>query len=138
MPPTVQNLETDQFNRTTFAIDLDGAKQFDPSRFDEQAQAVMTSGQPGYKNLLKFVVVGSKMVLFSYDKKHVDVYMDLPIEQHDGELMCAGMVRAEETERLIYGDSTSLEHYRRFPRATSNNFKVTVLKAALGEHFEVL
>lgn len=136
MPPTVQTLETNKFSRSTFAIDLEGEDEFDAGRFDEQARAVDATNRRGPRNDLKFVVIGSEMIFFSYDRMHVDVYMDAAAD-YSGELVCAGMVSFGNNKPSIWGNSASLEQYRDFPVAASDSFKHTELQATLGKYFDV-
>jgi hypothetical protein len=120
---------------TAFAIDIDAPDDFDVDLFDSQANEIASNSE--HQDTLKFVIVGSAMVLFSYDTVHVDAYMDIALPKYGGELVCAGMVRIGDDTRSIWGNSESLEHYRKFKTETSDEFKNTRLKQALGEYFQI-
>lgn len=135
MPPTVEGLEVGRFQKPFFSIDLEGTENFDAERFDQQANEVIAANDEPSNARLKFVVVGSRMAIFSSDIMHVDAYMSLP-DKYDGELLCGGMVTVRENKRIIWGNSVSLKK-RRLKLEASDNFKNTVLQSELGEYFEI-
>lgn len=145
MPPTVEGIITIGLKTSSLCVDLEGPDRFDPKLFDQQFAKVGESTDYDPSTLrAKFVIVGSKMVIFSHQENHADAHYDMSHEPsataeiYGGALVCAGMIKlnlGSTTNRNIWGDSSSLSERGRLTLLASNKYKYGTLEPILGEYF---
>lgn len=136
MPPCERVERTGQGSEYIryFRVLLDDPRPFDPEEFKRLSRDV--TGSWTLPIHLKFIVKGSRMVVFSEVFSHLDTDNQLDREGEDGQLLSAGMIELHaDTGREIFGRSISLENRLRI--SDSDNYKKTVLKEKIGEFFQI-
>jgi hypothetical protein len=145
MPPTVGRPAKLESHIPIFSVNLDGSEPFDPQLFDTQLHELAADDRDeepdALSKVVKFLVVGSQMVVFPKGFYHLEAYSDLrasangSADLHKGALACAGTITLD-AKRTISGHSQGLND--KLSEDASNAFKKDSLQQALGAYFTIL
>lgn len=116
MAPEVRTVENGPHSTLFFRVDLTDGAGFDESAFDRQLLDITREWQTGDPNqgTARYMLIDHTLIVFPYVLGHLETR-----GAFGGVLRSAGLIRfnlnieegeGEESRRILYGHSTTLEH----------------------------